>query len=863
MTNWKKVFILPALGAVDPLNIHNVLGVRASTVGAWYGGYTSSGDLLNCGNTEVRTLVDTNGPTSALTSIQGADGNRLQAINYVAASTQYHSLAHASWMNIFGTDFSLVIVWQPTTLTNAELFAHYGTNGGFELQGRSDGTILIQQKKSDNTLLQTYTGSGITAGMSYIIHVNRRSSVMTVWLSGVAGTPFSVVDYGADLSASLFIGGGPSGAVANGKITYVRLNNAALTDAQIAKEVSMWQGAGVGAVWAPSIDFARAGTAYQTYGDRTQALRSANMPRVGDGVLIEGACTNLFNSQRDLSGWNFQYGTNTANQGTGPDGTVYLDKLTESVDNGDHLAYQTKTLTAATTYTMECTIQAGGRGYGGFWTSTSGNDYVIWNLSTGAITKQDAEWVTAGSDWLANGNLHIWATIVGDGTANDYGFVPSTDGTTTSYAGDISKGIIIGDMHLRAGAFPTSYTDSTSGTRVADDHSIPTYRLRNTLKDIVTTAPTMWLDFDTTPSGSTITDKSGTYTLTKAGQPKRYTSAVYGDHFLFDGSSDYLYSASTDFNPTGNFSVVAVVIPSTIAAGQAVICSKWNGTGNQRGWMLYRDADSVSFIRSTDGTSGTQLNSTVSAALVANKPSLITATYSTTAGLVLRVDALTPDSDAATGAVYASTANFNIGVEGDLTNKFAGKIPYLAYFNHGAGGTVLSATDHSNMYAALFLPGILPLKMGTGYHYTKMLIECECKFNYSSTTDAGGERRWLDIYGTQGASSVSANRFFFTQASGKFGMNLRDNSGAEQQKLETSARTDLNKWHTVKAYLDFGNTANSILTIDGTNYAASGSWSGAVLMDFTRTHIQMAATAAGSLGPEGLLRNITIKIAND
>lgn len=846
MTNWRKVISLPFTGpSATGLKALN----RTTTAACWDGSVDGSGNLLDT-TAYGRNLAPAGTPTRSVSALQGQDGNRLVGRDSSGASA-YYSLAHAAWMNMFSADFTITIV-SASASNGCVLLAHgLEATSGIYMQSETAG-IRCRLSKSGSYATLANTSIALNDNRQHVIQVVRRSGIGTVYVDGVAGTPVSVATYGIDGSATLYMlaydGSGNAGSV-----TYCRLDAEALSDARLAYEQQILSGIAAGTTWGPSMDFSRAGTAYQTYGDGTMALRSSGMPRVGDGVLIEGAATNLFNSQRDLSGWNFQYGTNTANQGTGPDGTVYLDKLTESVDNGDHLAYQTKTLPAST-HTMEATIQAGGRGFGGFWTSTSGNDYVIWNLTTGAITKQDAEWVTAGSNWLANGNLHIWATIVGDATANDYGFVPSTDGTTTSYAGDVSKGIIIGDMHLRLGAFPTSYTDSAAGTRVADDLSIPTYRLRNTLKDIVSTTPTMWLDFDVDPSGATITDKSGAYTLTKAGQPKRYTSTVYGDYHLFDGVSDYYTIPNTLATPTGSFSVSVVYTPTNITQ-TGYVFSKWLSAGNQRSFSLSQTSSSIAFTVDKTGAGG-QTSVTKSSALVAGKPVLITATYQYVADgssvMNVYVDALTvATSPIAVGPVFASTAKWAVVANENPDNFLNGKLHYLAYYN----GTVLSATDHSNLYAALKLPGVLPTAIGSGQHYTKLRFKFDMKCLYGSYDTS---RRIISISGSP--NTVYAE---FVHRSDGLRFETDDGDGTSRY-FGTAVRTDWNKWHTVDVVIDMTNLAASTYTLDGVNAAStSGNWTGTHSLSLLDKRIRLGQGWNDAVDGNCFLKNLEIFIGND
>ncbi len=78
----------------------------------------------------------------------------------------------------------------------------------------------------------------------------------------------------------------------------------------------------------------------------------------------------------------------------------------------------------------------------------------------------------------------------------------------------------------------------------------------------------------------------------------------------FDGVDDYLSRADDgSFDPVnwesgGSFSVGCRMMPSTIASGQDVIISKYNGSGNQRSWEISRSNNDIAAVVSSDGTSG-------------------------------------------------------------------------------------------------------------------------------------------------------------------------------------------------------------------------------------------------------------------
>jgi hypothetical protein len=820
MTNWRKVFSLPGRGSVDPLQIHNVLGIRSSTVAAWYAGYTSAGDLVDImGN--GRNLADNNAPTVTASVLQGADGNRLQAIKYVGASTQSHALSVTAggWADIWDADFTATCVFMADSLaSNQCLFSKGSSNtDGVNLNKRTDGTLMFIMRSSGSQITTPISQVSVVAGRWNVAHIVRQNNIVRVMVNGVSGAPINCTGYGVDAAVGrdFFIGNSTSGDALDGQVAYLRLNNVAISDAKIQREVMLWVGAGLGSTWEPVLECRRSGNAYQTYSNGTMALRGSNMPRVGNGLLVEGAATNKLTYTGAIStNWTKTKCSIAATSVTLPDGTASTTaSFQEDGTNGEHVCAHSAV-----------SIDASGSMCGSVYIkgiSSITDTHVVLRLSdiggvncrinplTGEVVATAGTptvEVEAGADgWF---RVKCSKAYVG-GTTSSFGLVPyNTTASNTSYLGTSRELFYFAFPQYEQSAFATSYTanatTSTTNGRPADDIQVPTYRLRNTLKDVISTTPTMWLDFDTTPSGATITDKSGTYTLTKAGQPKRYTSPVYGDYHAFDGTNDYYSSTNAVFTPTGDFSVVVVFTPNTVAAGQQVICGKWNSIGNQRGWLLYRDGSSISFNRSTDGTGGTQVAATKLSSLVANKPCLITATYSTIGGLTVRVDALTAATAAAIGVVFSSSASFYIGVEGDLTNKLNGNLHYLAYYN----GTVLTAQNHADMYAALKQSGILPLSMSASTHYTKLRVRGAYRHigNAAGITATGPVL--VDVSGNIGSADADTNRVRIYLDGTNFAAAIYASGESTRRQMEVASANDT-RWNSFDVIFDLANLANS------------------------------------------------------
>jgi hypothetical protein len=190
--------------------------------------------------------------------------------------------------------------------------------------------------------------------------------------------------------------------------------------------------------------------------------------------------------------------------------------------------------------------------------------------------------------------------------------------------------------------------------------------------------------------GATYTTEGGSYSLTVNGSPTRVNDGTWpegldgsqGYGWEFDGSSDYL-SRSDDgaFDPSGDFSVLAVVRPDTVAAGEDCIAGKYETTGNEKGWKLCRSADDVVLTTSADGSADTTV--TASTMLGVHRLSCIVATYdkSATTGTIY-VDEQTAATNASMGAsVNDSAADLEIGASDTGSTLWAGGIDYVAYYS--------------------------------------------------------------------------------------------------------------------------------------------------------------------------------------
>ena len=187
----------------------------------------------------------------------------------------------------------------------------------------------------------------------------------------------------------------------------------------------------------------------------------------------------------DNAGWTKTRATVTANTATSPDGTMTADSLIEdaTASNSHFLAGPSSflpsyTVAATVTASAFVKIASGTRDVAIRTAGASGSAYAIYNLSTGLFVTS----ATSGSNWtfvsssitaLANGWYRI--IVTGSHTETSSGlqlFCNLTDGSSLTYTGDGTSGILIWGAQLLTAADEASTGGAYQRIAAATDYDV-------------------------------------------------------------------------------------------------------------------------------------------------------------------------------------------------------------------------------------------------------------------------------------------------------------------------------------------------------------------------------------------------------
>lgn len=202
---------------------------------------------------------------------------------------------------------------------------------------------------------------------------------------------------------------------------------------------------------------------------------------VSQGLLVEESRVNVaLQSNNFTTTWVVEAATAAAAAVTAPDGTTNAWTLTDNATSGRHIVYQGAIQYTAAPWTFSVYAKQNTLRYFQLQISpTTGNFGAVFDLQTGAVTTTNGSGLPGTSSSIQNvGNgwyrCTITATTVVGGAfvviaASNSGTPSYTGGGNPTYSGSGQSFYLFG-AQMEAGAFPTSYTPTTSAavTRAAD-----------------------------------------------------------------------------------------------------------------------------------------------------------------------------------------------------------------------------------------------------------------------------------------------------------------------------------------------------------------------------------------------------------
>lgn len=199
------------------------------------------------------------------------------------------------------------------------------------------------------------------------------------------------------------------------------------------------------------------------------------------GLLIEEARTNIcLQSEAFGTTWTTVRASITDNDEPAPDGNTTADKLVEDgTASSTHLCRQSISITTGTIYTYSVFAKMAERDHVRLVMNTAtfpAFSLADFDLSTGTVLDEGVGADSSGIEDIGGGWFRCWVTATADATAaNLFDMFLMVNGDV-SYSGDGSSGLHLWGAQIEAGAFPTSYIKTTTGTatRAVDVATMPT-----------------------------------------------------------------------------------------------------------------------------------------------------------------------------------------------------------------------------------------------------------------------------------------------------------------------------------------------------------------------------------------------------
>jgi hypothetical protein len=205
-------------------------------------------------------------------------------------------------------------------------------------------------------------------------------------------------------------------------------------------------------------------------GDLTFA-RNSNATRVNSAGLIEKVRTNLFQYSNTFSDayWTKPQSSVVSGQ-VDPNGGVTAFKLVEDTSTDLHWLLKSGPLSGAGEWGLSIFAKPAGRNFIAIGNASLG-EYAYFNLSNGTIVSSHPNAI-GKIEAAGNGFYRCSVTLLTSG-ASATGFFISTDGSTTSYTGDGTSGLIIFGAQLETGVLTPYIPTTTAAVSVGITADVP------------------------------------------------------------------------------------------------------------------------------------------------------------------------------------------------------------------------------------------------------------------------------------------------------------------------------------------------------------------------------------------------------
>ncbi len=221
--------------------------------------------------------------------------------------------------------------------------------------------------------------------------------------------------------------------------------------------------------------FSRASTATHTVNGVVTAV-GVDVPRVSaDGLLFEPARTNLLLRSQDFanSSWAKVNCSVTSAVATSPDGTATADKIVGAIGGGVQRVEQVIACTIGARQTISVFAKAVPTETRWlFFRLKESTAPIVWfDLEQGVTGAAEPGWLDARIEALADDWYRVCGSFVATDTTHTIRIGPSDDGTTSTFSGDGSKGLLAWGAQWEAADDSSSYvvTTTAAATRSADE----------------------------------------------------------------------------------------------------------------------------------------------------------------------------------------------------------------------------------------------------------------------------------------------------------------------------------------------------------------------------------------------------------